>query len=830
MGDDAQLERRQIWARPTTTTPTPGCTPFLLPSNGVLNINRSYAITLTENAVFQPTCTGNSSSSRGYPPAVMEQRDPFYSSTSPQLYAIGCATVVSYLLVIILLITPRTFFVGGPGGGTNFLGRHGMISGSYSGSSSVVGVGGRPWLQKVAALTVAISLTIATADSFKVAEKQYDSGYMDAEALTDEVIDGLEIRIVRVISSTFLWLAQVQTLIRLFPRHKEKVMIKWAGFALIVLDTIFSILNNFVAHGTNTRPRLFDDAIPALSYLFELALSLLYAAWVIFYSLSKHRFAFFHPKMRNICLVALLSLCAVLVPVVFFVLDISKPNVAGWGEYIRWVGAAAASVVVWEWVERIEALERDERKDGILGREIFDGDEMLEVTPSEEVDWPHGQEGGGGGGTGTSTGWGGVMGLGHRPLRTRVGFQRGGRGRRGNQIDQGDGFPAESQNRGATHPTPPPAAVTPTSRADTTSAASTVYYVRYHPVSSPSPPVVNVPMPPMREEGEKEATVVEESHGSSGTGNGPAAHENVEPSVPIKRPESRWFSLVNPFRRRRASPPREVATAQAVEEQASMAKEPDESEEKDGRWNFMSRVDNLLSLHKERDTTGPGADVPLPVTVIPARGRGQQTWSPRGFEASDPLARSQSPHASPNRSGLPVRVIPPRPRSVAPWPRPATNSDAGNRDHGLQYDPDAAALVGLEPDHSPSERRLETGAQDGSLARTFSSNETVVGSDDQMLDGVPGDGGDDGMPDFSSRTSSEESYRQRTLSWSSPVRQQESNHSSSTIVGGTSNGSMSRRPSQRLSEVHEHDEHSTAAHADTDLEAGLGPRRRPRGP
>jgi hypothetical protein len=35
--------------------------------------------------------------------------DPFYSSITPQLYAIGCATVVSYLLVIILLITPRTF-------------------------------------------------------------------------------------------------------------------------------------------------------------------------------------------------------------------------------------------------------------------------------------------------------------------------------------------------------------------------------------------------------------------------------------------------------------------------------------------------------------------------------------------------------------------------------------------------------------------------------------------------------------------------------------------------------------------------------------------------
>lgn len=790
----------------------------------MLSLNRTYAITLTENVVFQPACTGNSTPAEvGIPSAVIDMRDPFYSSTAPQLYAIGCATVISYVLVIILIITPRTFYVGGPGGGTNFLGRHGMIGASYGGSSSVVGVGGRPWLQKVAALTVAVSLTIATVDSFKVAERQYDYGYMDAEALTDEVIDGLEIRIVRVISSTFLWLAQVQTLIRLFPRHKEKVMIKWAGFALIVLDTIFSILNNFVARGTNTRPRLFDDAIPALSYLFELALSLLYAAWVIFYSLSKHRFAFFHPKMRNICLVALLSLCAILVPVVFFVLDISQPNVAGWGEYIRWVGAAAASVVVWEWVERIEALERDERKDGILGREIFDGDEMLEVTPSEEVDWLHqpnrGQDAGGG--TGTSTSWGGVMGLGYRPLRTRVGFQRGSRGRRDNQHDQGNIHSADPQCRGAaSHPTPPPAAITPASRADTTSAASTVYYVRYHPVSSPSPPVMNVPMAPMGQEGEKEMTVAVESHSSSGTSNGPAGQQSMEPSVPVIRPESRWFSLVNPFRRRRASPPREVATAQAEEEQASAAKEPEQSEDKDGRWNIRSTVDNLLSLHRDRDKSGSRADVPLPVTVIPARRRGQQTWSPRGFEDSNPSnphGRPESGHVSPSRSNLPVRVIPARPRSAAPWPRPAADSEADNGDHGLQYDPDAAALVGLETESSPSERRLGTDAQDDSLRRTFSANETVVGSDEQM------------MADYNSRTSSETSYQPQTSSWPSPGRQRESDHSGSTIIGGTSTGSTSRRPSQRSSEVHEHDE-SPIAHDDTDLEAGLGPRRDHRGP
>ncbi|PWY69705.1 pH signal transduction protein PalH [Aspergillus heteromorphus CBS 117.55] len=703
MGDPAHLAPRQIWAQPTTSTVRTyeaGCTPFLLPSNGYVYLNRSYSISLTANAIYDPICTSTASAT-AHAVAALDLTDPFYSSVTPELYAMGCTTVVSYLLVIILLITPRTFYVGGPGGGANFLGRHGMISGSYSGNSSVVGVGGRPWLQKVAALLVAVSLTIATVDSFRVAEKQYYYGYSDAEALADAVIDGLEIRVVRVISTTFLWLAQVQTLIRLFPRHKEKIMIKWAGFALIVFDTTFSVLDKFLVKTDTVHPRLYEDAIPALSYLFELALNLLYAAWVIFYSLSKHRFAFFHPKMRNICLVALLSLCAVLIPVVFFVLDIAKPKIAGWGTYVRWVGSAAASVVVWEWVERIEALERDERKDGILGREIFDGDEMLEVTPSEEVDWPRYNPDGNdrGGGAATSSGWGGMMGLAHRPLRTRVG-----RNWQSNLESQQQTVPIDPRRRRATaRPTPPPAVVTPVSRADTTSAASTVYNVHYHPVSSPTPPVA---MPHMEEEDEDTDDAVVAKEMSTVMDNQPpvlahdplSAQQTREQSPQIVHMDKRWRALLNPFKRRRASLPREVASAQAEEEAPAAAEVEQQhlpADESDDEHSLHHRSESLFTLHRRlRPGSGrQGSNHPLPVTVIPARRRGQQTWSPQRFHESSLLESvAPSQRAPSDHDDLPVRVIQPQTRTAAPWS--TTDGEGfGNANYELRYDPEAAALV-----------------------------------------------------------------------------------------------------------------------------------------
>ncbi|PFH55231.1 hypothetical protein XA68_10327 [Ophiocordyceps unilateralis] len=303
-------------------------------------------------------------------------RDPFYASTFPICYALAAATVTAYMLLIMLFITPRSFLDGG----VVYLGRRRGFTHSSSGGENI---GGRPWLQKVAALTVAVSLTIATHDTFKVAQRQYQWGVQNAGVLQSAVMGSTELRVIRLISNTFLWLAQAQTLIRLFPRHREKVIIKWAAFALITLDLIFSALNSFNDRYPNPMGGSFDHPIPALSYLFQLLLGVLYAAWVIYYSLMKKRYAFYHPLMKNMPLLAIISLTSILIPVVFFIMDISKPEFTGWGDYVRWVGAAAASVIVWEWVERIEALEREEKKDGILGREVFDGDDTLEVNASE---------------------------------------------------------------------------------------------------------------------------------------------------------------------------------------------------------------------------------------------------------------------------------------------------------------------------------------------------------------------------------------------------------------------------------------------------------------
>ncbi|KAK9480425.1 PalH/RIM21-domain-containing protein [Lipomyces japonicus] len=332
-----------LWRNPTSTSSSNHhalCTPYTLPA-GVL-IMPSATQTIAPTAIFSPACSHISGSlSNASLVSSSALKDPFYSSVIPVAYTIAGTTVLAWVLLCLLLVTPQR----------------------------------RPYLQKIATLTVAVSLTIALAESSKILKSQYDLDYDDADELRSYMDDGLVLKICKVISDVFLWLAQVQTLIRLFPRHREKKIIKWLGLVLIVIDTVFWSLKSFLP--TKDDDKSFRDAIPALAYLFQIILSLLYCGYVVYYSISKRAFAY---HARNL-LLAILSLVAVLTPIIFFLLDISRQWISGWGDFVRWVGAAAASVVVWEWVERIESLESKMQESGVLGRQVFE-EEMLETGTS----------------------------------------------------------------------------------------------------------------------------------------------------------------------------------------------------------------------------------------------------------------------------------------------------------------------------------------------------------------------------------------------------------------------------------------------------------------
>ncbi|KAL6697615.1 PalH domain-containing protein [Trichoderma pleuroticola] len=682
------------------------CTSTWLPANGILSLDGQSddaILTLDNDALFQAPCptatipsvsvaisdpetTSSGGSSLdlqdlgdGDPddsPHFSDFRDPFYASSFPICYALAATTVTAYMLVIMLFITPRSFFDSG----VVYLGRPNSFTNSSSGG---VNIGGRPWLQKLAALTVAISLTIATADTFRIAKIQYIWGVQNAKVLQNEVMGSTELKAIRIVSDTFLWLAQAQTLIRLFPRHREKIIIMWAAFFLISLDVIFSALNSFLYSDPdsigNSMPKSFAHPIPALSYLFQLALGVLYAAWVVYYAIMKKRYAFYHPLMKNMVLVASISLGAILIPVVFFILDISKPEFTGWGDYVRWVGAAAASVVVWEWVERIEALEREEKKDGILGREVFDGDDTLEVNASE-LPWSRKRkgykvEGGGGDGRGVmvtereqrpreGNGWPGVPVMGGRNRERERG---NGHGR--DDDENGGGAAGERTSGHILRPpvwlTRPAPAITQASRTDTTSAASsTVYAVRYQggsdalaraadlaaatqiqPTTEASRPENHLQS---RHHAVEDGVSTSQSPTSISPGDSPSLH------IAIREPErtldleansssggGRWQSLLR--RGNGSQVPSSLQSPRGLSDARSTF--TTRARIDTNRWDIRSRLEEFAVSQADRirERFRPTTDTDnLPVTVIPAPARRgaalQQVLEEEGEELSSSAA------------------------------------------------------------------------------------------------------------------------------------------------------------------------------------------------
>ncbi|KAI9652936.1 MAG: pH-response regulator protein palH/rim21 [Alyxoria varia] len=644
------IRKRQLWSLPTSTVDPDTsftCRAFALPSGGVLSVDPTSTITFSSEVQYQPPCTGIpafESASGNFTSSVDDYRAPFFASSAPLIYVVAVSTFLSWMLLILLLIVPGGYLGSGRSGNARWVRGRGLINAiTDRRSASMFPVGSRPLLQKMAAFMVTIGLTVVTSNTFDTAESQYDQGFMNARCLREEVTGSLEIRILRVISDLFLWLAQVQTLIRLFPRHKEKLMIKWIGFLLILLDIIFSCLNSFLIN-TNKSPRSYQDAIPALSYLFQLALSLLYAAWVLYFALTKRRYAFWHSAMPNISIIAVISIISILIPVVFFLVDILQPDIGGWGDYFRWVGAAAASIVVWEWVERIEALEREEKKDGILGREIFDGDDMFDLTPSETSAWtprdhkydashkePQAHK------LRSRLRHLVIAGNGRRDRSTTIlsdlekaaphpHMEITSRRSRRHGRSQRDSFP-----RNVPGIDPPGAVASPAMRSHVPSDGSTVYAIHYHPVSN-TPPALNDPISRRASDtfprdntqsGQQQiqitrTTRVDDARPSHND-NPPKASESQRP-LPGTR--MLWSFAAKPFRKSRKSPPIEIKNVLSANGQA----QPDTTTSHH-RSNVLARLTLGRTGHEDR-----GGQHQEP-TVIPAPPRGQ-TWSPDALRHS----------------------------------------------------------------------------------------------------------------------------------------------------------------------------------------------------
>lgn len=164
--------------------------------------------------------------------------------------------------------------------------------------------------------------------------------------------------------------------------------------------------------------------------------------------------------------------------------------------------------------------------------------------------------------------------------------------------------------------------MTPPNRSDTGSVASTVYAIHYHNLTSPSPNIQQqVQAQPQRH------TVIDAPKTASVSSSSPSAADK-EFALEAAGRQAReslgrniWQSMPNPFKRRRAEPPAEVADAQIA---SGVRRSPI-----DRTLNLRDRLGAFASAQRDRFASRGSVSAPaLPVTVIPAPKTNDRTWSP----------------------------------------------------------------------------------------------------------------------------------------------------------------------------------------------------------
>ncbi|OLL22325.1 pH-response regulator protein palH/RIM21 [Neolecta irregularis DAH-3] len=271
--------------------------------------------------------------------------EPFFASNAPLAFAVSGACVTSYILLALVLFHRRR----------------------------------RPWLLKIATLTVTISMTIAMILTTQEFKRQYELKSVTGKGARELITNSIFLAIFRIFSTTLLWITYIQILIRLTRRQRNKTVIKWVGIILVLFQLLFYSLDCFLDEPA------WEGSVSALSKLFQIILSLCFLSYVLYYSITVASHAY---KWENIP-IALLAYSSIIIPIMFYCLDVWMVFFFAFGDFIRWVLMCATPILVLEWYERIEDSELHTSRNGILGRVVFEEEigETKTRPPTKPIDF-----------------------------------------------------------------------------------------------------------------------------------------------------------------------------------------------------------------------------------------------------------------------------------------------------------------------------------------------------------------------------------------------------------------------------------------------------------
>ena len=152
------------------------------------------------------------------------------------------------------------------------------------------------------------------------------------------------------------------------------------GKASSSLDRLF--VNNYCTNhlGCISAPSCTKfKSLPAFSYLFQIALSVMYLCCAVFFAITAHLYAL-HPSLL---LEALLALLAASSTIILFIVDLANIWAIEWADSLSWITTVFSIVMMREWADRVYTMQRRHEKTGVLGRQLFE-DEVVKSFFSQK--------------------------------------------------------------------------------------------------------------------------------------------------------------------------------------------------------------------------------------------------------------------------------------------------------------------------------------------------------------------------------------------------------------------------------------------------------------
>ncbi|SCV05146.1 LANO_0H01068g1_1 [Lachancea nothofagi CBS 11611] len=234
-------------------------------------------------------------------------------------------------------------------------------------------------LLKLGSSLASVNLTIFVVKALKVLRDDHATkGIVSTDAVLNLLWNDLTFMSLDFLVVLICELCQVQIIMRLFSRVREKRIVFLVGVVLSIVSQVLWAIPTFTQAISENHQDLFYDAsgltlLSPFVYLLRIALSASYASIICFHIFTKRQLCLQNQRMA---LLTVITILMVLLQPGFFVADVANIWVDDLSEIFNTTCYVGSAVIVWEWVDHLLILERKVQAQSVLGRPVYEDDQQ----------------------------------------------------------------------------------------------------------------------------------------------------------------------------------------------------------------------------------------------------------------------------------------------------------------------------------------------------------------------------------------------------------------------------------------------------------------------